>query len=74
MQEVLELVRGLAHDEGVAVLISSHLLYQMQQVCDRIAIFSKGEVRLQGTLVELAAKQATGVAASHRDGRRRPPR
>ena len=59
--EVLELVRSLAHDQGVAVLISSHLLYQMQQVCDRIAIFARGEVRLQGTLEELAAQQATGV-------------
>lgn len=59
--EVLELVRSLAHDQGVAVLISSHLLYQMQQVCDRMAIFANGEVHLQGTLSELASQQATGA-------------
>src|SRR6185369_9580805 len=47
--EVLELVRSLAHDQGVAVLLSSHLLHQVQQVCDRMAIFVSGDVVAMGT-------------------------
>jgi ABC-2 type transport system ATP-binding protein len=58
--ETLELVRELAHDQGVAVLLSSHLLDQVQQVCDRMAIFVAGEVVAQGTVAELAAAQISG--------------
>jgi ABC-2 type transport system ATP-binding protein len=60
--EMLDLVRGLARDEGVAVLLSSHLLHQVQQICDRIAIFVSGDIVAQGTLSELAARQETGTS------------
>lgn len=59
--EVLELVRALAHEDGVAVLLSSHLLHQVQQVCDRIAIFVAGDVVAMGTVAELAAQQRRGA-------------
>jgi len=59
--EVLELVRSLARDHGVSVLLSSHLLHQVQQVCDRIAIFVEGEVVAMGTVGEIAARQQRGV-------------
>ncbi|MFN8519977.1 MAG: ABC transporter ATP-binding protein [Chloroflexota bacterium] len=61
VQEVLELVRGLARDQGVSVLLSSHLLHQVQQVCDRIAIFVEGEVVAMGTVGEIAARQQRGA-------------
>jgi len=59
--EVLELVRGLARDQGVSVLLSSHLLHQVQQVCDRIAIFVAGDVVAMGTVEEIAASQQRGM-------------
>ncbi len=59
--EVLELVRSLAHDHGVAVLLSSHLLHQVQQVCDRISIFVAGDVVAMGTVGEIAAQQQRGL-------------
>ncbi len=59
--EVLELVRGLARDQGVSVLLSSHLLHQVQQVCDRIAIFVAGDVVAMGTVEEIAASQQRGT-------------
>ena len=68
--EVLELVRELAHDQGVAVLLSSHLLHQVQQVCDRIAIFVAGDVVARGTVAEIAGRQAAGRTGDHRDRRR----
>jgi ABC-2 type transport system ATP-binding protein len=57
--EVLTLVRQLA-DDGVAVLLSSHLLHQVQQVCDRIAIFVAGRVVAMGRVHELAEQLGTG--------------
>ncbi len=59
--ETLELVTELAHDKGVSVLLSSHLLHQVQQVCDRMAIFVNGSVAALGTVQELAGKQQTGA-------------
>jgi ABC-2 type transport system ATP-binding protein len=59
--EVLELVRSLAHEQGVAVLLSSHLLHQVQQVCDRISIFVAGDIVAMGTVAEIAAQQQRGL-------------
>ncbi|HUG48667.1 MAG TPA: ABC transporter ATP-binding protein [Candidatus Limnocylindria bacterium] len=51
--EVLALVRALA-DEGVTVLLSSHLLHQVQQICDRVGIFVAGKLVAVGRMAELA--------------------
>ncbi len=51
--ELLEMIRGLKRN-GVAVLLSSHLLDRVQSVCDRVALFNKGKIALIGTVVELA--------------------
>jgi ABC-2 type transport system ATP-binding protein len=57
--EVLDLVRELA-DSGVAVLLSSHLLHQVQQVCDRVGIFVNGKMVALGPPAELAQKLGAG--------------
>jgi ABC-2 type transport system ATP-binding protein len=41
LAEVRELIRRLASD-GRTVVLSSHLLYEVEQVCDRVAILSRG--------------------------------
>ena len=53
--EMLALIQRLAKEEEVTVLLASHLLHQVQTVCDRVAIFVKGKVVAQGTPHELAA-------------------
>ena len=50
------LVRGLA-DEGRAVLLSSHQLNEVQQVCDRVAIVHAGEVVTEGLVGSLLQGQ-----------------
>lgn len=59
--EMLSLIRHLATDDNVTVLLSSHLLHQVQAVCDRVAIFVKGLVVAQGPPHELAV-EAEGPA------------
>jgi len=54
VQEVLELISSLARDEGLTVLISSHLLYQIQQICHRVGIFVRGRLVAQGPISNLA--------------------
>lgn len=55
VSEILLLIRRLAEERGVAVLLSSHLLHQVQSVCDRVAIFIAGRAVAMGTPHELAA-------------------
>ena len=54
-REFLHLVRSLK-SEGITILLSSHLLHQVQAICDRVGLFSRGEMVLVGTVPELARK------------------
>jgi ABC-2 type transport system ATP-binding protein len=56
MREVRNLLRSLA-DQGVTVFISSHLLHEVEQICDRVAVLSRGRVVAQGTVSELIGDQ-----------------
>src|SRR5688572_12429070 len=58
--EVLELLRRLVRERGMAILLSSHLLNQVQSVCDRIGIFASGKLIGQGTMEQLAARFGDG--------------
>ncbi len=52
-QEFLQLIRRLK-EEGITVLLSSHLLHQVQAVCDRVGLFHRGRMVLEGTVRDLA--------------------
>jgi ABC-2 type transport system ATP-binding protein len=54
--ELLGLIRGLVTEQGLAVLVSSHLLSQVEQLCDRVGIFSRGRLVAEGSVVTLAEK------------------
>jgi ABC-2 type transport system ATP-binding protein len=57
--EFLEMIHQLKR-EGVTVLLSSHLLDQVQRMCDRVALFQRGRIVLMGTVPELA-RQVLGT-------------
>ena len=57
--ELLAMIRELKHD-GVAVLVSSHLLERVQSVCDRVALFNAGKIALIGTVAELGRQVLGG--------------
>ena len=57
--EFLEIIRNLKH-KNVSVVLSSHLLAQVQSVCDRVALFDKGRIVLIGTVPELARQVLGG--------------
>lgn len=64
--EILDMIRSLARERDVTVLLSSHLLNQVQAVCDRVAVFVAGSVVAQGTPHELAAQQEGNVRVEFR--------
>ena len=53
MRELMTLIRSLAERENKTILISSHQLYQIQQICDRVGIFVKGRLIACGKIDEL---------------------
>ncbi len=51
--EFLDMIADLKR-EGVTTLITSHLLDQVQRLCDRVALFQRGRILMMGTVPELA--------------------
>lgn len=54
IREFLALIRQLSREQGLTVLLSSHHLHQVQQVCDRVGIFVQGRLLVEGTIGTLA--------------------
>ena len=54
MRELTALIRQLAEEDGKTVLISSHQLHQIQQICDRVGIFVSGRLIACGGIGDLA--------------------
>ncbi len=58
--DVREIIRGLAA-RGTAVFLNSHLLSEVEQVCDRVAVVDHGRVIAEGTMDELLGGTAVRV-------------
>ena len=51
--EMLALVRDLGHNKNVSLILSSHLLPDVEYTCDHVIVMDKGEVVAQGPIAEL---------------------
>lgn len=51
---VRELVRRLAKEYGMAVMVSSHILGEMQEMCDRVGIINKGKLMMETSVDEIS--------------------
>ena len=61
IQEMRALIRGLAADHGKTVFLSSHLLHEVQQVCDRVSIIHKGQIVREATVAGLLDADGAGL-------------
>ncbi|MEZ2445761.1 ABC transporter ATP-binding protein [Chitinophaga sp. RCC_12] len=55
VRDFLELIRQLNQRQGLTILLSSHHLHQVQQVCNRVGIFVGGHLLAEGNIETLAA-------------------
>ena len=53
IREIRKLILRLAHDEKLTIFLSSHLLGEVESICNRVAILERGRVILHGELAEL---------------------
>ncbi|MGE0042089.1 MAG: ABC transporter ATP-binding protein [Vicinamibacterales bacterium] len=51
--EMLELIRDLAHNKGVNLILSSHLLPDVEYTCDRVVVIDKGTIATEGPIEAL---------------------
>ena len=51
--EMLELIRDLGHNKNVSLILSSHLLPDVEYTCDHVVVMDKGQVAAQGPIDEL---------------------
>lgn len=57
---LLGLIEELSSERGIAVFLSSHQLHEVQRVCHRVGIMSRGKIVLQGTVADLTAQTDAG--------------
>jgi ABC-2 type transport system ATP-binding protein len=68
IQEIRALLRELAVRDGVTVVLSSHLLDEVQRVCDRVAIFAAGKLVAEGAIDALGqGRERLRLLAASRD-------
>ena len=63
-------IRDLLLEErrrGVTIFINSHLLGEVEQLCDRVAILRKGQLIVTGTVPELTGQKASWIVGFDRD-------
>lgn len=52
-EEMLTLIRDIAHNKGINLILSSHLLPDVEYVCDHVVVLDKGTVATHGTIEDL---------------------
>jgi ABC-2 type transport system ATP-binding protein len=67
-RQMLATVRRIAAERGATVLLSTHLLAEVEETCSRVLILNRGRVAAAGTVAEVAR-----LAAAPRSGRLRVP-
>jgi ABC-2 type transport system ATP-binding protein len=72
MRDMRLLIRRLA-DEGITVLLSSHQLPEVQELCDRVAIVDRGRVVYEGALADLRRQGGAGYRLRSTDDTRALP-
>jgi ABC-2 type transport system ATP-binding protein len=60
IRDVRELIRRLGRDGHTTVLLSSHLLAEIQQVCDSVSILARGRCVASGPVGEVLASRGSG--------------
>jgi len=64
MKEVRDLIKKLA-DEGITILLSSHILHEVEQVCTSMAIINLGKLIKIGSVTELLKSSDTFITEVH---------
>jgi len=60
VKEMLDLIAKIAREQKMTVILSSHQLHQVQQICNRVGILAKGQMVVEGPLDQLGREAFGG--------------
>lgn len=60
VEQILSLIAKMREDENITILLCSHLLHQVQKICDRIGIISRGKMVAEGSVDEVGRRVMEG--------------
>ena len=66
--EMLALVRDISHGKGVNVIVSSHLLPDIERTCDSLIVMRQGQIASEGTIASLRETQGVQITVTLREG------
>jgi ABC-2 type transport system ATP-binding protein len=66
-EEMLELVRSVSHGKGLSVIVSSHLLKDIERICDHVVVLLGGKLRAAGQIRDLKSVKGAPVDVELRE-------
>jgi len=60
-QELLELIRGVASERGAGIILCTHMLSEIESVCDDVVILNQGQVVARGTVSEVIGRTQQNI-------------
>jgi ABC-2 type transport system ATP-binding protein len=60
-QELLELIQRIAQERGTGVILCSHLLSEIESVCDDVVILNQGQIVARGTVTEVIGRVQSNI-------------
>jgi ABC-type multidrug transport system ATPase subunit len=70
MKDVRELILRLSREQKITVFLSSHLLHEIEQVCNRVGVINRGELIAEGSVADLLHREAEVVEFAVDDSQR----
>lgn len=58
---IYKFIKKLAVQEGISFIISSHILYDIERLCDEVILINNGEVLLQGEMKKIVLSEGTSL-------------
>ena len=66
-EEMLELIRTVSHGKGLSCIVSSHLLKDIERICDHVVVLLEGKLRAEGPIRDLKAIKGRPVDVELRE-------
>jgi ABC-2 type transport system ATP-binding protein len=61
-RQIMALIRNVARERGATIILSTHFLDEVEEVCSRVIIMNRGEVIAEGTVADIKRKAAPRTA------------
>lgn len=58
-RQVLDIISRVVRDRGATVVLSTHLLSEVEEICDRVVILNRGRIVADGTVADVAARASS---------------